>query len=263
MTNTYWDAATYDRIGTPMRRWAQQVIDDLHLRGDETVLDAGCGAGSVTLDLLAKLPSGRIYAVDASPEMIAALTRALDERGVTTVVPVLASLTDFTLPEQVDAIFSNAVFHWIPDDAALFGALFRATKPGGRLRAQCGGYGNNAHVLASVAAVRERAPFAEHLTGFTDTKTYRTPERATASLERAGWHDVRASLFAAPIPFEREDDAALYVRTILLRDHVARLPEDLRDAYAREVVRETVRRHGAPYTADYVRLDLWARRPAR
>ncbi len=260
MTNTYWDAATYDRIGTPMRRWAQQVIDDLHLRGDETVLDAGCGSGSVTLDLLARLPHGRIYAVDASPEMIAALTATLEARGLTTVTPVLASLTGFTLPEPVDVVFSNAVFHWIPDDEALFGALFRATRPGGRLRAQCGGYGNNARVLEAVAAVRARAPFARYLAGFTDTKTYRTPARATASLERAGWRDVRASLFAAPVPFEREDDAALYVRTILLRDHVARLPEDQRDAYALAVVRETVRRHGAPYTADYVRLDLSARR---
>ena len=63
---TYWNAEVYDRIGTPMRGWAQQVIDDLALTGDETVLDAGCGSGSVTFDLLKKLPRGRIYAVDAS-----------------------------------------------------------------------------------------------------------------------------------------------------------------------------------------------------
>jgi trans-aconitate 2-methyltransferase len=258
MTTTYWNAEVYDRIGTPMRGWAQQVIDDLQLRGDETVLDAGCGSGSVTLDLLAKLPRGRIYAVDASAEMIASLRRALDERGITNVTPIHASLTDFTLPDQVDAVFSNAVFHWIPDDDALFGALFRATKRGGRLRAQCGGAGNNAHVLDAVEAVREQARFRDHLAGFADTKTYRTPERAQAALERAGWHDVRASLFEAPVPFEREDDAALYIRTILLRDHVARLPEELRDDYAHAVVRETIARYGAPYTADYVRLNMWA-----
>lgn len=260
MTNTYWDVATYDRIGTPMRGWAQQVIDGLALRSDETVLDAGCGSGSVTFDLLAKLPRGRIYAVDASPEMIASLTRAIEERGVTNVIPVHASLTDFTLPEPVDCLFSNAVFHWIPDDDALFGCLYRATKPGGRLRAQCGGSGNNARVLEAVEAVRRREPFAHHLDGFRDSKKYRTPEQAREAMERAGWRDVRASLFDAPVPFERLDDAALYVKTILLRDHVARLPEHDRDAYARAVVDETVRRWGAPYTADYVRLDLWATR---
>ena len=219
--NTYWNAEVYDRIGTPMRGWAQQVIDDLQLSGDETVLDAGCGSGSVTFDLLAKLPHGKIYAVDASSEMVASLARQIDERGVTNVTPMVASLTDFVLPEHVDCVFSNAVFHWIPDDAALFGCLYRAAKPGGRLRAQCGGFGNNVHVLEAVAVVRQEARFAPHLEGFSDSKKFRTPEEATASLERAGWRDVRASLFAAPVPFEREEDAALYV-------------------------------------ADYVRLDLWA-----
>ena len=115
-------------------------------------------------------------------------------------------------------------------------------------------------MLEAVAAVREQPQFAQHLEGFTDSKKYRKPEEAKASLERAGWRDVRASLFEAPIPFDREEDAALYVQTILLRDHVARLPEDLRDAYGLAVVRETVRRWGAPYVADYVRLDLWANR---
>ena len=84
---------------------------------------------------------------------------------------------------------------------------------------------------------------------------------AGAALERIGWQQVRTDLFAERVPFESEDDATLYVRTILLRDHVSRLPEEQRDAYARAVVRETIARHGAPYAADYVRLDLWADRP--
>ena len=198
MTNTYWDAEVYDRIGTPMRQWAQRVIDDLALDGDETVLDAGCGSGSVTFDLLQKLPDGKVYAVDASAEMIALLDKTVAERGERRITTLEASLTDYTLPEQVDAVFSNAVFHWIPDDDALFGCLFRATKPGGRLRAQCGGYGNNHNVLEAVAAVRTQERFARHLGAFTDSKKYRTPEEAQASLERNGWRDARASLFAAP-----------------------------------------------------------------
>ena len=257
MTNTFWDADVYTRIGKPMRRWAQQVIEDLQLQGDETVLDAGCGSGAVTLDLLEDLPQGKVYAVDASQEMVDALRRTLDERAIANVHPLLASLTDFTLPEPVDVIFSNAVFHWIPDDDALFGCLYRATKPGGRLRAQCGGHGNNAHVLEAVAMVRELTQFEPHLRGFTDSKKYRTPEEATQALERAGWRDARAKLWAQPVPFDDLDEAALYVKTILLRDHIARLPAEDGDAYARAVVEETVRRWGSPYVADYVRLDLW------
>src|SRR5881409_2415103 len=160
---TYWDAETYERIGTPMRGWAQAVIGDLGLAGDDTVLDAGCGSGAVTFDLLEKLPEGKIYALDSSPEMIDRLRRSVAERGLTNVIPLLGNLTNFTLPETVDCVFSNAVFHWIPDDPGLFGSLYRATKPGGRLRAQCGGAHNIQRLMAATRAVCARQPFAPYL----------------------------------------------------------------------------------------------------
>jgi len=261
-SNTHWDAEVYDRIGTPMRRWAREVIADLALRGDETVLDAGCGSGQVTLDLLERLPRGKIYAVDYSPEMIAKLTATLREKGVTNVVPIQADLTDFSLPEQVDAVFSNAVFHWIHDDDGLFGSLFRATKPGGRLRAQCGGGRIFARLMTAVREVMGRQPYAGYLADYRDGKKYRSAEEAKAALEKAGWRQVRAWTFGAPVSFDSPRDAALYLRTIILRDHVARLPEGVGDAYVRDVVAAYLARYGPPFTADYVRLNLAAVRPA-
>lgn len=261
-SHTHWDAEVYDRIGTPMRAWAREVIADLDLRGDETVLDAGCGSGQVTLDLLERLPAGKIYAVDSSPEMIAKLTATLREKGITNVVPIQADLTDFRLSEQVDAVFSNAVFHWIQDDDGLFGSLLRATKPGGRLRAQCGGGRIFASLMAAVKEVTGRQPYAAYLGNYRDGKKYRSPEEAKAAMERAGWREVRAWTFEAPVAFGSPDDAALYLRTIILRDHVALLPQGMGDAYVRDVVAAYLARYGPPFTADYVRLNLAAVRPA-
>jgi trans-aconitate 2-methyltransferase len=258
--STHWNAEVYERIGTPMRRWAQAVIDDLHLRGDETVLDAGCGSGSVTFDLLERLPSGRIYAVDSSPEMISKITQAIKKRGLTSVIPIRASLTDFELPERVDVVFSNAVLHWIPDDNALFGCLFRAAKPGGRFRAQCGGGQNIVRLMAATEAVERREPYAQYL-DMAEFRKYRTAEEATEAMERAGWSEVRASLFDSPVRFDSWDEAALYLRTIILQRHVTALPQEHQEPFLRAVIAETVHRFGEPFTADYVRLDLWARRP--
>jgi len=258
--STHWNAEVYDRIGTPMRRWAQAVIADLHLSGNETVLDAGCGSGSVTFDLLERLPRGRIYAVDSSPDMISKITQAIEDRGLTNVIPIRASLTDFELPEPVDVVFSNAVLHWIPDDDALFGCLLRATKPGGRFRAQCGGGANIARLMAATQAVEEREPYSGYLR-MAEFRKYRTAEEATAAMQRAGWADVRAKLFDSPVRFENMDDAALYLRTIILQRHVAALPSEHQQPFLEAVIDETVRRYGEPFTADYVRLDLWATKP--
>jgi trans-aconitate 2-methyltransferase len=61
-----WDAATYHRVSGPQVEWAAALLDRLDPRGDETVLDAGCGSGRVTAMLLERLPHGRVVAVDQS-----------------------------------------------------------------------------------------------------------------------------------------------------------------------------------------------------
>jgi len=259
---TYWNAEVYDRIGTPMRRWARALMDDLHLRGDETVLDAGCGSGSVTLELASRLPRGRVIAVDSSPQMIEALSRRVAEAGVANVQPLVADLTEFALSEPVDVVFSNAVFHWIPDDAGLFGSLLRATKPGGRLRAQCGGHGNLSRLFAAAEEVRARPEFRDAFRERRDTRRLRTTEEASAALSAAGWTDVRAETWATPVTFERREDACEYLRTIILRPDVAALAPADPSPYVEAVVEACIRRYGEPCTADYVRLDLWARKPA-
>jgi trans-aconitate methyltransferase len=172
-----------------------------------------------------------------------------------------ADLTDFELPEQVDIVFSNAVFHWIADDDALFSAVLRATKPGGCMRVQCGGGNIYAKLGQAWNAAARKPPFSDHLGEYRDGKKYRSPEEAKESLERAGWTEVRTWAFDAPVPFDSDDDAALYLRTIILRDHVANLPEDLQEPYVREVIAEYIDRFGRPFTADYVRLNMWAKRP--
>jgi trans-aconitate 2-methyltransferase len=260
--NTFWNAELYDRLNKPHRVWAQAILDELALNGDETVLDAGCGSGSVTFMLLERIPNGKLYAVDGSPEMIEQITASVAERGLTNIEPIHADLTDFTLPEPVDVIFSNAVFHWIHDDEGLFGSLLRAAKPGGRLRAQFGGGHIFSKFTPAVDAVRARAPFAEHLTSMDDAKNFRTPEDAVAAMERVGWTEARADTFEAPIEFPDQGEAETYLRTIILRDHIRHLPEQHHDAYIRAVIGEYIDRHGSPFTADYVRLNVWSTKPA-
>lgn len=257
---TYWNAEVYERIGTPMRGWSRQVIDDLQLRGDETVLDAGCGSGSVTFDLLERLPHGKIYALDSSPDMVEKLAATVAERGITNVFPMQANLTGFELPEPVDVVFSNAVFHWIPDDDGLFGSLYRAAKPGARLRAQCGGKGNIERLMEATHEVERREPYVQHIPQPFDPRKYRDAGEARGAMERNGWTEVRATLFEAPVPFGSEDDASLYLRTVILQQQAEVLPGELGEQFLRDVIAEVIKRHGAPFVADYVRLDVWAAR---
>ena len=66
-----WDAETYDAISDPQFTWGMEVLERLELAGDEVVLNAGCGSGRVTAELVKRLPRGRVIAVDGSEAMVA------------------------------------------------------------------------------------------------------------------------------------------------------------------------------------------------
>src|ERR1700704_4519342 len=138
MTNTRdWNAASYARTAAPVEAFGHRLLDRLDLHGDETVLDAGCGAGGVTAELVARLPDGRVIGVDGSRSMI---DRARERLGTRAELRV-GNLLELELDEPVDVVFSSATFHWIADHDRLLARLFAGRKPGGRLRAEGGGAG--------------------------------------------------------------------------------------------------------------------------
>jgi len=245
-----WDGSSYDRLSSPMEALGREVVARLELRGDETVLDAGCGSGRVTEPLLERLPHGRVIGVDGSPSMIERARQRLGERAELHV----ADLLDLELEEPVDAVFSSATFHWIADHDRLFERLFAALEPGGRLLAQCGGEGNIATVVAALHLATREPPFAPHFEGWPGPWNYAGPKDTVARLQRAGFVDASAGLHDEPVV---PDDPREYFATIMLGSHLERLPGDLRGRFVDRVLAEL----GDPVTVDYVRLTMSARTP--
>ena len=243
-----WDAATYDRVSTPQVEWAERVLARLPLRGDETVLDAGCGSGRVTRMLLERLPRGHVVAVDSTASMVEHARAALDPERATV---FQADLTELALDEPVDAAFSNAVFHWILDHERLFERLHAALRPGGRLVAQCGGQGNVERLHEVANELAGEAPFAEHMAGWERPWHFAGAEETAERLERAGFADVSAWLEPYPIT---PAEPVTFLRTVCLGPHLGRLPEELHDRYV-DAVSERV----GP-ELDYVRLNIDARK---
>jgi trans-aconitate 2-methyltransferase len=243
-----WDAATYDRVADPMTRWGTAVLERLPLAGDETVLDAGCGSGRVTEALAVRLPRGRVVALDASPAMIAEARRRLERFGdrVAYVVADLGRPLPLDDRAPVDAVFSTATFHWVPDHDALFANLAAVLRPGGRLVAQCGGAGNVASVQAVLATIGD---------GWLGDVHFETPEATERRLAAAGFIDIQTWLQPEPTRLGPGEPFETYLRTIILRDHVDRLRPELRDAFVSEVAGRL-----PDSVVDYVRLNIVARR---
>lgn len=250
MSSRDWDAATYDRISAPQQRWAAEQLDRLQLAGDEVVLDAGCGSGRVTAELVRRLPRGRVYGVDVAPSMAAHAARALGDRATI----LCQDLVDLDLSEPVDVVFSNATFHWVSDHDALFAALRRTMKPGGRLVAQCGGRGNIDALRRTADAVAHQEPFAPHFTHWRGAWNYAGAEETAQRLTRAGFEDVRTWLQDRPTELE---DPRAFLRAVCLVRHLDLVPAGLQDAFLDAVLA----RCGDPVVLGYVRLNMTARTP--
>lgn len=257
-----WNATSYHKVSGPQTSWGQKVLARLELGGDEHAIDAGCGSGRLTGALLDRLPAGRVTALDRSWNMLQTARANLRPAHGSRVGFVQVALPAMPFHQAADVVFSTATFHWVADHESLFPNIFTALRPGGRLHAQCGGGPNLAAAHAIAEAVMAEGPFAPYFADWDGVWQFASDTETRARLERAGFIDVETNLEAAPTTFETEADYREFVTTVIYHPHLARLPDALKTRFIDEVTRQAGGQPD-PFTLDYWRLNMQARRPTR
>lgn len=259
--STEWNATAYHRVSGPQVGWGQKVLSRLTVRGDERVIDAGCGTGRLTAELLQRLPDGRLLAIDRSWNMLVTARANLRPEFGARIGFAQVALPAMPVAGWADLVFSTATFHWIPDHAALFAGIFTALRPGGRLFAQCGGGPNLHHAHELAERVMHREPFAAYFSDWPGPWNFAYAEDSHARLAAAGFTDIRASLEEAPTTLVDEQSYREFVTTVIYHPHLARLPDGALRARFLDEVTALAGGEEPAFTLDYWRLNLEARRP--
>jgi trans-aconitate methyltransferase len=231
------------------------------LNGDETVVDAGCGTGRLTAELLERLPQGRVIAIDLSANMLDVAKEKLTPRFGERVSFVQCDLVNGCVAPVADVLFSTATFHWVLDHPRLFRELRAMLKPGGRLVAQCGGGKNLARIHERAMELMKSKPFVRSLAQWKDPWEFADANTTEMRLRDAGFIDIETWVEAAPTPMPDAAAFTEFARTVVLRPYLAILPDEAQRAEFLGRLTEEFAHDDPPFVFDYWRLNISALSP--
>ncbi|WP_017212958.1 class I SAM-dependent methyltransferase [Clostridium beijerinckii] len=247
--NIKWNAKGYTKDFQFVHQYGEDVLNLLDIEKGMKVLDLGCGNGALTKKISDM--GADVIGMDASGEMLEIARKNYPE-----ITFIQDDAVKFTLNEQVDAIFSNAVFHWIDNQDGLLESVYNGLKINGSLVCEFGGYG----CTETIHSFLQKAFEARGLE-YKRTFYFPTIDEYTPILKKHGLQTVYATLFDRKTALIGEEGMRNWIEMFVIQPF-----KGLDDLLKNEIIDETVKslkpilyQNGVWY-ADYVRIRLKARK---
>jgi trans-aconitate methyltransferase len=243
-----WDVQLYQKNHSFVPEYGKALLAYLPEDGNTAILDLGCGDGVLTSELAKKYR--RVVGVDRSEPMISA-ARARNPGIDFRVMDAL----DMPFDNEYDVVFSNAVFHWIPDQPRLLAQIYKALKREGFLVCEFGAYGNVGRIMAAVATVLASIGSAMSTRFF-----YPKAEDYAQMLKNEGFAAQVLYEFDRPTPLPGGTDGLHGWMMQFLEADIGRLQASVREAVISQT-EEALRGSlwdGQRWTADYRRIRVVA-----
>ena len=222
--------------------WARELIARLKLRGDEHVLDVGCGDGKVTAEIASAVPRGSVTGIDASPEMIGFAKKTFPPKKISNLKFQVTDARKIKFKTKFDVVFSNAALHWVDDHEAFLRGVASVLKPGGRLIVSCGGKGNAHDVFLALRPEMRLKRWCGFFRKMPMPYFFFAPGDYEHWLPKHGFKIKTLSLTPKDALYDGADGLTTWLRTTWL-PFVQRVPEDVREEFIAAVTQRYLAKH--------------------
>jgi trans-aconitate methyltransferase len=240
-----WNAADYAANSAVQQAWAREVIARLHLRGDEHILDVGCGDGKVTAELTRAVPRGSVTGADASAEMIGFARKTFPPSAVSNLRFQIADarkISELNATPPFDLVFSNAALHWVDDHPAFLRGAATVLKSGGRLVVSCGGKGNAHDVFLALRPEMRLKRWREFFRRMPMPYFFYAPADYEKWLPKFGFKIQNLKLAPKDATYAAAEGFATWLRTTWI-PFVQRVPEAMREEFISAVTARYLTSH--------------------
>ena len=248
-----WNAPEYQQNHSYIWQYGADLLGLLDPQPGEKILDLGCGTGHLTAEIAKS--GAAVVGVDSSADMVRAAGKNFPDLTF-----IQADARTLSFDQPFDALFSNAVLHWIKEADEVLDSVTRCLKPGGRIVAEMGGKGNIEGVVTALHRALSATP--GHPGKEVDPWYFPTVGEYSRLLEERGFEVSFASHFSRPTP-QQEGEGGLrdWIR-MFCSDFLSGLDDDVEDKVLTLVEEELRPRmyDGVRWTVDYRRLRFMARK---
>ena len=240
-----WNANNYNKHADFVSILATPVVELLKPKKDEKILDLGCGDGTLAVEI--EKAGSKVIAVDLSEDMV----EKTKEKGIEAYV---MSATELTFQDEFDAVFSNAVLHWIKEPEIAIQKIYNSLKDEGRFIAEFGGYGNIKHLTDTMQNVfRIHPEYGE----FNNPWYFPKADDYKRVLENGGFKISYIKIIPRPTKI---DDISNWLNIFAngIVSHLTREQQINFNNEVREILKPIIYSKKEGWVADYVRLRLEA-----
>jgi len=249
-----WDSRDYAKHSSAQYQWASELIEKLELSGKESLLDIGCGNGTVSALLAKKLPNGWVVGIDSSEPMV----RSAKQSFPITTYPNLsfcvmdAAKLNFT--DEFDVAFSNATLHWVKDQLSVLKGVKRGLKKSGIFLFQMGGQGNARDLIDVLTGLIGTTRWKHYFHDFVYPCGFYGTDEYQQWIRQAGLKPTRLELIPKDMEHNGKESLAGWIRTTWL-PYTERIPAQLRSVFISEIVESYTERYPID-TAGHIHIKM-------